>query len=732
MNRYSRLSLICGAILVLLSTLSFAQGLSGTYYIGAAGTKPGGGDPEYTTLKSAVDALNANGVAGPCLFYFTESKTYTEPADIALGCAGTSSTNTITFKPYTGVVATVDFTTATNTVVAGSIDGNFVIGSPTGVNSNLVSTNYLIIDGSNTPDGTSKDLTIQGPAGSVQKSIIRIFGNNDYITIKNCVFINRCLSGSSAAPINVTNYLLPSPATSFSPDYLTIENNTLNSNASNGSVGIHISNSGTATVGITGLVIKNNIIIAKQRGIFVSYTNDGEISGNTFSINSTASQASCGITFQTTFATAGTFNVFNNTFTSLISQNATAGANNGLVAIDIQSTSPKVFNVYNNMISGFGTVAATTNTKLYGIRITSSSTCKIYNNTIHIPEMTNMTAFGTSYIAGIVYGSTSEAGVAAGGSVDIKNNVISCDETSMKVYLIRRCGTTGTFAEDYNNFYYNAANANGNLGLFNTSDVKVLDDWKTASAQSLNSKSVAVNFVSATDLHLTGASVGDLNLTGTPLALVTKDIDGQNRNATAPYMGADEIPGSPLPVELESFTAAYAGGKVTLRWNTATELDNYGFEVERMAAEGQWENIGFVEGYGNSNSPKYYSFADENVAANTEYKYRLKQIDNSGKYEYSSVAAVKIEVVEEYDMMQNYPNPFNPTTVIRFSVPQSSNVKLTVFNSVGEEVANLVDDFREAGVHEVQFNASNLSSGIYFYRLQAGSFIKTMKMQVIK
>lgn len=87
---------------------------------------------------------------------------------------------------------------------------------------------------------------------------------------------------------------------------------------------------------------------------------------------------------------------------------------------------------------------------------------------------------------------------------------------------------------------------------------------------------------------------------------------------------------------------------------------------------------------------------------------------------------------EEYLLQQNYPNPFNPSTTIQFSIPQAGNVTLKIYNLLGEEVKTLADEYRLAGKHSVQFNANNLASGIYFYRIQSGSFVETKKMILLK
>jgi hypothetical protein len=210
-------------------------------------------------------------------------------------------------------------------------------------------------------------------------------------------------------------------------------------------------------------------------------------------------------------------------------------------------------------------------------------------------------------------------------------------------------------------------------------------------------------------------------------------------------MGGIEIDGirvattwslAPLPVELTSFSATTIGSTVKLSWNTAAEVNNYGFEVERKTGNlqstvGNYEKIGFVNGNGNSNSPKSYSYEDKNVSAG-KYSYRLKQIDNDGQFEYSKTIEVDLGTPRKFELSQNYPNPFNPITTIRFNLPEAGNVKLTLFNILGQEMKTLVNEFKEAGVHTINFDASDLNSGMYIYKLESGSFVQTRKMTLVK
>jgi hypothetical protein len=176
---------------------------------------------------------------------------------------------------------------------------------------------------------------------------------------------------------------------------------------------------------------------------------------------------------------------------------------------------------------------------------------------------------------------------------------------------------------------------------------------------------------------------------------------------------------------------------VSLKWETATEINNYGFEIERQnqvasSKNQEWEKIGFVNGHGNSNSPKSYSFEDDLNNASGTFKYRLKQIDIDGKYEYSQVIEIEIGIPVEFEVAQNYPNPFNPTTTISFSIPETEKVKVEVFNLLGQIVKTLVNEKLDAGKYNYEFNASNLSSGNYIYRVIAGKNVEVRKLMILK
>ena len=187
-----------------------------------------------------------------------------------------------------------------------------------------------------------------------------------------------------------------------------------------------------------------------------------------------------------------------------------------------------------------------------------------------------------------------------------------------------------------------------------------------------------------------------------------------------------------LPVELTMFKATDINNGIRLNWTTATEVNNAGFDIDRSVNNSEWKTIGFVSGAGNSNSIKNYSFTDNNINAFGKYIYRLKQIDNDGRIKYSGTTEAAVIKVNNYELFQNYPNPFNPSTQIRYQVPVEGLVTVKIYNSLGEEVSTLVNEVKQAGLHEVTFQSGNLGSGIYFYRFQAGNFTSTKKLTLIK
>src|SRR3972149_7384985 len=212
----------------------------------------------------------------------------------------------------------------------------------------------------------------------------------------------------------------------------------------------------------------------------------------------------------------------------------------------------------------------------------------------------------------------------------------------------------------------------------------------------------------------------------------TGTITGITNNVTN-FGSLSLDPATPLPVELTSFAASVKNYAVHLNWETATEVSNYGFEVERSADKINWTKVAFVNGHGNSNSPKQYSYTDSKISSG-KYYYRLKQIDADGAFAYSKEVEVSTGVLlNDFVVEQNFPNPFNPTTTIKFGFKEPVSAKVIIYNALGSEVTTLFNEQTEAGkVYSIDFDGSQLASGIYYYSVSGGNYNSVKKMILMK
>ncbi|GJQ62866.1 MAG: hypothetical protein SCALA702_19190 [Melioribacteraceae bacterium] len=223
---------------------------------------------------------------------------------------------------------------------------------------------------------------------------------------------------------------------------------------------------------------------------------------------------------------------------------------------------------------------------------------------------------------------------------------------------------------------------------------------------------------------------------GVPNGVELQDPDGtwQSGDPAPGDPGMVTNPGDPdsfIPVELAAFSAFAVNGKVVLNWTTATETNNDGFQVERSLDQEEWSQIAFVEGVGTTSEVNKYNFTDEFPVYGTSF-YRLIQRDYDGTEKVYGPKEVNFEGVTSYELAQNYPNPFNPTTNLSFTLAAQNQVVLDIYNSVGEKVSTLVNGVLQAGEYNYQFDASNLSSGVYIAHITAGEFSKSIKMMLMK
>jgi len=645
-----------------------------------------------------------------------------------------SHTSTSAF-PWVGIwvqAGSVNIGTTTGNTI-GATTGN---GSITITKTTANTTSYGIdINGTGTVDIENNNIGSITVIGSTANShnffaIYRPSGSGGTITISNNLIGSTSTENSIQAPSASTNVTAQSV------------------------VGIYNGNSGTVT--ISGNTIAN---------LYNAYasTNSGQVVGivTTAGVNTIQSN-----TVRSLSATSQSTNITNNASVIGISQRSTTAGQtvSGNTIYDLSntySTSAGVLSVigiyYNGPTSGTNTVSknfiynlsvssSSTTAQIYGIKINAGSTT-YSNNIINLggsitngnriygiyengaASNNNNLYFNTVYIGGSLSVETSSTYAlynnANTNTRDFRNNILynaRSGGATGEHYAVSISGTTG-LTIDYNDYY--APNTGGVLGYLST-DITTLSDWKTATGQDANSLNTNPNLTNAggttaSDYRLTS------NHTGVDGTGITEDYSGYSRSGT-PTIGAIEYD-NPVPVELASFSANAVNSKVILNWSTATEVNNYGFSVERSEASLNnpeagassyiWETIGFVEGHGNSNSPKEYSFTDNNLQPGN-IRYRLKQIDNDGQYKYSDIVEVAFNLSPStFELFQNYPNPFNPSTTISYSIPQKSKVILKVFDVLGTEVTTLVNEEKEAGIYTVEFNGVTLTSGVYFYSITA-------------
>ena len=501
-------------LMVLLATtmLSFGADMSGTYTVGTGGT--------YATLGAAVADLNAATITGNVVLEIVSD--ITEAANIGLGV----NTNGfgITIRPDADADRTITFTKlADNT----SPTGHFVIGytdlASAWSDANTIATNNVTIDGY-AVEGTTRRLTFTNTnASHTNARVIVVVGACENTVIKNCIINN--LTTHNGSPFCVGAVVRKGTAIEVAPKNLTIENNVLTALGNNVAMGMRITNSGTLTSGFpvvtTGLVVKKNIITAKRRLIELNYISGGEISGNTFETQATGAAGTVSYGLWTSSGVVGTINIFNNKFTKAFTEEISG---NGHRVVSLSSGAS--YNIYNNTFSGLDkTKASTTATNLVYL-FYSGVAGKIYNNTFYMPTLTDPSQTGGYYRAINLSGNTAE----------IKNNIFISDEAvHTNTSFI---GSVPTPATNYNTYYIRQPHTGATV----VSTYVSLTDYQAANpAKDMNSKSSDVTFADAAtgDLHLTGASVNDVNLAAPLQATVANDIDGTVRTALT-YMGAHQ------------------------------------------------------------------------------------------------------------------------------------------------------------------------------------------------
>lgn len=716
------------------------NGLSGTYHIG-----PGEVSPNFTKLTAAVNALNNGVISGPVTFIL--DSTFTSIGEnfpiIFQKNAGSSSTNTVTLKPAASGVAITGFT--------GSPASNTILVLINGMS-------YFTLDGSSNGT-TSRDLTLNNncPNGGSFVFYVASLGPGNgatHVILKNCN-INAFVKGSDQA-VKVSSQNPANTDIGENNDFCTIQNNVIK----RCSYGIFVG--GSPWGKDNGLSILNNMIgdsvyTVSYRGIYLRGCIAPLISGNQISNmidSSSVGSAVAGVAGIEIFEPLTDGIISNNIINNIISLAHGSQPVMGMLIGGSLAGNISGLKIFNNFISGlsngdYGTTTTLQNSPV-GIRITNASDIHVYFNSINM-NGTQVTG-GTNPIPSAAFAIDGGNGTTSSYNIDLRNNILintlGGRISGAKNYAVWIKSQGGVSMMDYNDYFTPSGSGyNGVLGNWWGSDYTALsgvNGFQNASLGDIHSVVDSVDFVSKSDLHLTGESIGDLKLSGTFIDGITTDIDGDQRFET-PYMGADET-GSPLPVELVSFTANAQGKDISLNWKTASEKNTYYFNIERTSVKNKviqddWKIVGEVKATGNSTVSKQYSYTDKNITAGM-YAYRLKIINLDGSFLYSNTVESEIALPVEFILSQNYPNPFNPSTKIDYQLPVDSKVSIEIFNITGQKVGELVNKEQSAGFYSVELSTGTihktLASGVYIYRMTAinkingNNFINVKKMIMLK
>ncbi|MFA5669021.1 MAG: SusE domain-containing protein [Balneolaceae bacterium] len=678
----------------------------------------------FTSLAQALHFVNEAGLSAATTLYITAD--LTETTGLAIDRDDFTESVNLTIKPAAGVTATLD-------VISNGGDGIAIIKA-----------DNVTIDGSNTPGGDTRDLTIT----SSDDGLTNLIWTKETV---NTIIANTILT-YTGAKTTVTG-VATNESGAKATDGLKVINNSIGS--VDGDFRTAVGVFGYTNNNVTNTSVVDNRLYATYRGIATWRAFDNSFIDNTISIDSPRENEP---------RYAGIYLALNDGETSIIgneivglqvNRSETAGYAAGILFNASLGTVLVANNVIN--VDNFANTGAAVGNQVFGIgfdNAAGNSPNGIYHNTIRI-------------------GSSDETGVhAAFGAVkhnttgmfwDFKNNIFEVSQDAANASVMHwPIDNSDNLTADYNNYYVSGVSAN--VGFYNATGAD-LAGWQTASAVDANTTDVEVDFVSATDSRL-GLSDGDANLAGTPIASVTVDFDGTARGTFAPYKGAfeGEIPFAAPNYDIAEFALLAPADsanidlngdidtEVEFSWETAVSADAITYTVHFDSLDGDFSSPIVSEGSddnGTTITGTYGDFDDILADLGVEEGGTITlqwtvSASNSDSTLFASKAfvismtrriAVSNEVDEKplrFSLSQNYPNPFNPTSNIRFTLPQANNVRLDVYNINGQLVKTLVNTSMTAGEHTVQFDAGNLASGVYIYRIVSGNFVQSKKMTLIK
>lgn len=739
----------------------------------------------YPTITSAVNDLILRGIAGPVTFLLVDSDYPTETYPMMIpDIVGSSDVNTITFKPGPGVQARIPGspTQPTSTFQLGgadyvTIDGSNTVGGTTkdlhitsliaapafhfygGSNHNVIKNTIFDSKYTSTASGTF----IFGAAASGDSNYVEncLMTKNDTSAVRQGVGVYFFSSNTSTFNQIVGCEITEFNNYGFRPQGAPSTNNLIKGNY------IHLVTPSTTSVyGIyisrqPGLVVEENYIenlhstLASPTIIGLYFLGssgnpvDIYVRNNVISISAGVNQPAGTIRGIDYFAyAANSAEIYFNTI-YIGGADVTGGTSMGLSKRDVATVLKMYDNaVYNTRSNGVGTG------KHYAVYFSNTTTPFEMNNNDYFADGTGgvLGYFGTADVTTLADWQT----LTTQDANSISENPIFVSDIDYRPQNVSPLlsagvsipgittdilgdlrGTPPTIGA-YEDAVFIAISAPTNLmAVADTFTVQM--DWQDNSNNELgfvierkDGDSLSVNpFV---PIDTVGTDV--INYLDTGLianTTYTYRVYGYNSAGNSGYSNLAQVT-TFVPVELSSFTAHVADRNVNINWTTATELNNRGFDIERNMA-GEWEKIGFSDGKGTTTEESYYSFTDKFTfeSFSGTITYRLKQLDFDGTYAYSPEIEINVDFTpKEYTLYQNYPNPFNPTTTIKYSLPFESNVRIVVYNILGEVLTVLLDELQQVGFHDYNWNASNLSSGIYIYTIDAKSVTGDNKYSAVK
>lgn len=700
--------------------------LAGDYYIPQRTTDGEG----FISLHQAIHYVNTFGLTSATNLYITDDLDETSN-ELKIDRDDLTEITGLTIKPVSGETPTIE--------VWGGSGGDGIW---------INNTDYVTIDGSNSPGGDTRDLTITS-ADTTFSALIYTYGTTN-TTIANSILTYT--GGSVSVSGIVTNESGPNGTIG-----LAVINNQIGSE--NGDFQNGVGLWGTSSVMADGSTVSGNRIHATYRGVTTWWSLNNTIMNNTVSIDSPRADRSRYAAIYLALNGGKTVVTGNEIVGLQINRTTTAGFAAGILF----NASLDTVLVANNMIAvdNFANVGAATGNDVYGIAFDNAagnSVNSIYHNSVRI---------GSSDETGIHAGFGAHQEIATAQTWNLRNNIFVSDQDAANANAIYwPIDSNAQLNTDYNNYFVSGASAN--LGLYNTTNAATLADWQTASGVDANSSEVEVEFVSTTDLRLTGSSVGDLNLAGTPSSILT-DIDGTTRSSVAPYKGAFEGDVeliSDVEITIDAFSVLApaddssfdlgtgAETEVTFTWEEATSNAEVTYVFMFDSADADFSTPLFtIESDDDGSATALtgtYAVIDSTLkdlgvlsGESIDLKWTVMAVasdstrmaENSLNISFTTMIGVSNEAEElplTFKLNQNYPNPFNPTSTIQFTLPQSGDVRLDVFTITGQLVTTLVNTRMGSGEHSVTFDGSNLASGVYIYRIMAGKNIQTKRMTLIK